>query len=252
MIWCASGGEILIDMLPYIDLDNISRNIKWIQGYSDPSTLLYLVTTKLDIATIYGINAGGLDQDNLHSSLEYNLELLKGNISKQNSYEYYEKTNSKRKDNNEYNLNTKVKWISNKENIDITGRLIGGCIDALNDIIGSNFDYTLDFVEKYYKDGIIWYFDIYSMSSIQLYRTLFHMKYTGWFKYSKCFIFGRVLFSNEEFISYYEAIEKILEDIPFIMDTDIGHTSPKMTLINGSICNIKYKDNKGNIELILK
>ena len=77
MVWCASGGEILIDMLPYLDMDLISKNPKWIQGYSDPSTLLYLITTKLDIATIYGVNAGGFDKDKLHSSLLYNLNFYR-------------------------------------------------------------------------------------------------------------------------------------------------------------------------------
>ena len=43
-----------------------------------------------------------------------------------------------------------------------------------------------------------------------------------------------------------------LGDIPYIMDTDIGHTKPSMTLINGSYATIKYKDNKGSIEMRLK
>lgn len=250
MIWCASGGEILIDMLPYLDTESISQNPKWIQGYSDPSSLLYLITTKLDIATIYGVNAGGLDQNKLHKSLEYNIELLQGNINIQNSFSKYESLDAK-KDNNTYTLNKKVKWLSNKEEISLSGRLIGGCIDSLNDIVGSYFDYTNDFLNRYPKDNFIWYFDIYSMSSLQLYRTLFHMKYTGWFKNAKCFIFGRVLFPNEEFLTYYNAIQKVLEDIPFIIDADIGHTNPKMTLINGAIATVNYKDNKGSIEMKL-
>jgi len=248
MVWCATGGEILVDMLPYIDIDNIDRNMKWIQGYSDPSTLLHFITTKLDIATIYGVNAGGFDQDELHKSLEYNFELLKGNIEIQNSFDKYESTRG----DGDYNLDKKVKWMSNKDNIDISGRMIGGCIDALNDIIGSYFDCTNDFVKRYSKDGIIWYFDNFAMSSLQLYRTLIHMKYSGWFDNAKCFIFGRVLFSNEEFITYKEAIDMALRDIPYIMDADIGHVNPKMTIINGSIGNIKYKDGKGSIEMSLK
>lgn len=249
MVWCASGGEILVDMLSYIDIDNMDRNIKWVQGYSDPSTLLHFITTKLDIATIYGVNAGGFDQDKLHKSLEYNFELLKGNVLVQNSFDKYE---SVKGEDGSYNLDKKVRWISNKKSIDISGRLIGGCIDTLNDIIGSYFDYTNDFVCRYSKDGIIWYFDNFAMSSLQLYRTLIHMKYSGWFDNSKCFIFGRVLFGNEEFITYREAIDMALGDIPYIMDADIGHVNPKMTIINGSFGNIKYKDGKGSIEMRLK
>jgi len=238
-----------MDILPYIDEENILKNPKWIQGYSDPTTLLYLITTKLDIATIYGINAGGLDQDKLHKSLEYNLNLLKGDILPQTSFEYYESTKTEQL---HYNLDTKVKMLSNKNYIDITGRLIGGCIDTLNDIIGTPFDNTKNFIEKYKNDGFIWYFDNFAMSSLQLYRILLHMKYAGWFKYAKGFIFGRVLIENEDMISYYEAIKMALADIPFIMDFDLGHTNPKMTLINGSIANIKYENNSCTLKMKLK
>ncbi len=252
MIWCASGGEILIDMLPYLDMDVISKFPKWIQGYSDPSSLLYVITTQLDIATIYGVNASGFAMDLLHPSLRYNLDLLRGKIKIQNSFLRYEKPGSIRNSSNEYQLNEKVKWVSNRKKIDVSGRLIGGCIDVLNDIIGSDFDYTHDFIDRYSEDGFIWYFDIYGMSAVSVYRTLFHMKYTGWFRNVKCFLFGRVLFACEEFFTYYEAISKAIGDIPFVMDIDIGHTDPKMTFINGCICKVQYQDNKGSIEMELK
>ena len=48
--------------------------------------------------------------------------------------------------------------------MDVTGRLIGGCIDVLKDIIGTKYDGTLDFIEKYKDDGIIWYFDNFALS----------------------------------------------------------------------------------------
>ena len=51
-IICASGGDFLISMLPYVDAEAIKKNPKWVQGYSDPTSLLYYVTTKLDLATI--------------------------------------------------------------------------------------------------------------------------------------------------------------------------------------------------------
>ena len=65
MIWCASGGDFCLEMLPYINIDNIKNNPKWIMGASDPTSVLYYITTKLDIATMYGHNAGGFDQINL-------------------------------------------------------------------------------------------------------------------------------------------------------------------------------------------
>ena len=56
-IIAVSGGEILMEMLPYIDFDRISKlTPKWVQGYSDPSLLNYVITTKCNVATINSVN----------------------------------------------------------------------------------------------------------------------------------------------------------------------------------------------------
>ncbi len=54
MIFCSSGGDFLLEMLSTVDFSIIKNNPKWLQGYSDPTGLLYTITTNLDIATIYG------------------------------------------------------------------------------------------------------------------------------------------------------------------------------------------------------
>ena len=64
-----SGGDFLIDMLDKVNYDVIKNNIKWLCGSSDPTSLLYTVTTNLDIATIYSpCNMSGFSSDNLHES----------------------------------------------------------------------------------------------------------------------------------------------------------------------------------------
>ena len=49
-IICAAGGEFLVEMLPYVNLQKIQTNPKFIQGFSDPTGILFPVTTKYDIA----------------------------------------------------------------------------------------------------------------------------------------------------------------------------------------------------------
>ena len=251
MIICASGGDFLIDMLPYVDYEKIKENVKWIMGYSDPTSLLYSITTKLDIATIYGMNAGSYDQENLHKSLQDNLEILKGNLVKQESFELYEKEQDDLKDG--YNLTEKVFWKNLNGNFEVQGRIIGGCIDCLRDMIGTPFDNTVNFTEKYKDDGIIWYFDIFSLTTEEFYRSLFQMQQASWFKYTKAVIVGRVKFPNSYTqMTYEKALLKIFKKIPIIFDADIGHVAPKMTIINGAIATIESKDGKGSIRFELK
>jgi len=51
VIIATSGGEILMEILPYLDFEKMKKlTPKWIQGYSDPSLLNYVITTKTNIA----------------------------------------------------------------------------------------------------------------------------------------------------------------------------------------------------------
>ena len=251
-IMCATGGDFLNDMLPFVDFDVLKNNPKWIMGASDPTNLLYIQTTRNDIATLYGHNAGSFSSQKLHLSQEIAINYLKGEITNQSSYDYYE-SNRELRENDNYNLDTKVKWYSNKDKVDVTGRIIGGCLDCLRYLPGTEFDYTNSFIEKYKNDGILFYFDIFAMSTEDVYLTLLQLKETGWFKYIKGVIVGRVLYpKNYTSFSYYDAFKKIFDDIPIIMDADIGHVVPKMSIINGCVCNITYENNKGMIKQYLK
>ena len=70
LITVASGGDFLYDVLTLVDYDLIKNNVKWIAGSSDPSSLLFIITTNLDIATIYSpCNMSGFDMKVLHQSL---------------------------------------------------------------------------------------------------------------------------------------------------------------------------------------
>lgn len=251
LILCASGGDFCISALEYIDFDLISKNVKWVEGYSDPTSILFYITTKYDIATIYGNNSTSFDQSILHSSLKYNLELLKGNIKRQDKYSYYEKDRNEVLDG--YNLTEVVKYNNINGDVSLTGRIIGGCLDVLSNIIGTRYDYTNEFIERYKLDGIIWYFDIFDISVEDLYNKLYQFKYAGYFRYTKCIIIGRILFkSGYTSYTYESVLKEVLPDIKIISDFDIGHIAPKMTIINGSMVNVVSNDSVAYIEMFLK
>ena len=48
-IICAAGGEFLVEILPYIDFNKLVQNPKWVEGFSDPTGILFPITTKYDI-----------------------------------------------------------------------------------------------------------------------------------------------------------------------------------------------------------
>ncbi len=250
MVMCACGGDFLYEILPYVNLNNIRNNPKWYMGASDPTSILYLITTACDIATLYGYNAHSYGQDELSIPQKISIDYMMGNITKQDSYPMYESNRNLRVNNNFY-LDKEVYWESLNGDVDITGRMIGGCFECLRNLLGTRFDKTSEFIEKYKDDGIIFYFDIFSTEATEFYLTMLQMREAGWFKYLKGIVVGRVCFSTEYAMTYQEALREAF-DVPIIFNADIGHIYPKMTIINGSICHVTCSNGSGSLEFELR
>ena len=248
-IMCATGGDFMVEILPYVDFENIVKNKKWIMGYSDPTNLLFPLTTKYDLATIYGFNTGYRLESKRYQ--RDNLKIIKGNLIKQNSYKKYNTFLESINDNEK--IKHDVYWKAKKE-IKTSGRIIGGCLDVIQFLIGTPYDGTNDFIERYKEDGIIWYFDIFSMSPENVYYTLLQLRNAGYFKYCKAILIGRIAFESKGFtgLTYDKAYKLALKDIDYISEMDIGHTKPHMTIINGAIAEIYCNEGKGYLKQSLK
>ncbi len=250
----ATGGDFNFEMLPFIDIDSVKSNPKWFAGYSDPTFIEILLTTKLDIATIYGFNAGTFDSPALHEYQTNALEIFKGNLVTQHSYEFYD---SSKDFSEESKMDTPVNWQlfspSKASDLDVTGRLIGGCTEVIDAIIGTQYEDFEGFIDKYTSDGFIWFFDTFSLNAISLYLKIFKMKNIGLFKNAKAIVFGRVMFTEgSEDAEYIELMQRALPDIPFIWGADIGHTKPSMTLINGAIGHLQMRGKDATLDMELR
>lgn len=246
----AAGGDFMYEIMPKVDLEHIRQEPKWLCGMSDPTNLLFTVTTALDIATLYGFNGAGFTFDH-YKPQEVFFDILKGEIPVQKSYRRYRSFIEAIND--ETRFKNPVRW-SAKNELQLEGRLIGGCIEVISKLIGTRFDHVSAFMERYRDDGIIWYFDIFDMSAYNFYLTLLQFKNAGWFRYCKGVLIGRVAFPKieDEKLDYAKAADKALGKIPHIMEMDIGHTDPAMVLINGAMAKVRYRDGKGSIAFALK
>jgi muramoyltetrapeptide carboxypeptidase LdcA involved in peptidoglycan recycling len=249
----AKGGDYLLEMLPLVDFNRIKANPKWIQGYSDNTGLMYTITTLCDIATLYGCNFNDFGMEVWHKAMEDNLQLVEGNIDTVHSYDQYEDGFYDRVTGLEgYHLDKPVCWrnLQGKDVINMSGRLLGGCLDVLLHIAGTRFDKTREFIEKYKEKGILWYLESFALESEDLTLGLWQLKEAGWFQYTKGFIFGRPAFFNPDSeISYEEAVLSVLGElqVPIILDADIGHKAPQMTIVNGAMAKVHSKDGKGTV-----
>ena len=234
MIFLSRGGDYLYETLDKIDFNKIKKSNIWIEGASDATALLYILTTKYDLATIYGLNAKGYDNEVLEKYQLNSLEILKGNILRQESF-------------------IDRKTISINGDIKESGIIIGGCLDVLRYLFGTTYDNTLNFLFQYRDKKIIWYFDIFAMGSVDVYLTLLQMKNMGYFKYSNTFVFGSILYPKIECeLDYPSVYKKALGDVNILYDANIGHVKPSFTIINGSMATIEYKNNKMILDMELK
>ncbi len=244
VIFCSSGGEFALEIAPLINFKLLKKYPKYIIGFSDSTVVTYLTTVNADIESITSYNFINLSKVYKHESVDNLFRIINGKNICQKKYEFYERDNAT----DTLVLDKKTKYKCNKKELNVSARIIGGTIECLSEIIGMPYDNTELFVHKYKKDGFIWYFDICEMDSNDFYRTLLRMKHLGYFINVKAILVGRKTINCEEKdINYSEALQKIFGDTPIIEDVDLGHTYPKITIKNGSIAHVNYKDNNFSI-----
>ena len=258
----AGGGDHLAEMFPYVDLELFKANPKWVQGYSDNTSILYYLTTKADVATAYGCNFADFGMEPWDESVMRGLDVLKGFVKVQSSFYSYQDGFVERETGLEgYKADKKVEWkiACGQSPVSMQGRLLGGCLDVILNIAGTPFDGTMDFIEKYKEDGIVWYFESFDLGCEQMMEGLWKLRQMGWFDHAKGFVFGRPLFyKNESFDgtplpTYEQVVKERLADlgVPIILDADIGHKGPQFVMINGMIAKVEaFADGTGRVSYL--
>lgn len=251
----AKGGNYLNEMLGYVDFEKICSRPVWFQGYSDNTCMTHVLTTKYDIASIYGNNFGDFGMSTWHTAIWDNIDLFEGNKKVFESYDRYQDGFADRVTGFEgYELQNKVEWrTADGKPANIQGRLIGGCLDCLLFLQGTQYDKTLEFIHKYRRDGIIWYFESFSTDSENLMMFLWKLREIGWFENCNGIMLGRPLFYNTfSNTSYEEAVLYALGglDVPIIFDCDFGHKPPRIPIINGALAGVSCINGRGTIRYL--
>lgn len=251
-VLCACGGDFLVEMLPYLDWQAIGRGPKWYQGYSDPTGLLFPITARLDMATLYGPNGGSYDMDKLHPALENNLSILSGKLPVQRGFDRYQPLEETPGADGGYRLTRPAHWQAPNGDFAVSGRLLGGCLDVLDILRGTEYAPVPAFDEKYGADGVLWYFDVFAMSAEQVFYCLWSMKQAGWFRHAVGFLFGRVMFPRGEFLTYEQAVRRVLGEAPVALECDIGHLRPDFTMMNGAVGHVTVEKGRAALETELR
>ncbi|MCR5684411.1 MAG: LD-carboxypeptidase [Lachnospiraceae bacterium] len=258
VIISCGGGETMCEDLPFVDFDGIAKaEPKWYMGYSDNTNLTYTLPVLCDIAAVYGPCVSSFGMEVPHRSINDAFGILTGEVRSVTNYDKWELESLKDEDHPfvPYNLtedfNMRIyrggRELTGKEaEISMSGRLIGGCMDCLVNLIGTRFDRSAAFSEKYKADGIIWFIEACDYNVMDCRRALWQMNEAGWFKNVKGFLIGRPMNYNDEFAGYdmRSAFNDMLAefDVPVLLDLDIGHLPPMMPIVSGAVADVTAKN----------
>lgn len=260
IILSCGGGELMCEVLPFVDFGRIAKAApKWYMGFSDNTNLTFLLPTLCDTAAVYGPCAPSFGMEPWHPVLWDAWNLLTGKCRQVAGYDKWEKESLKTEANplETYHVTEEKLLVKYPDrDADIRGRIIGGCLDCLDTLVGTRFDCVKEFCRKYQKDGIIWFMESCDLNPMGIRRAVWQLKEAGWFRYVKGFLIGRPLCFGENVMGMdtYRAVYGVLEEyqVPVIMDVDLGHLPPSMPIICGSMTEVTVRKNQISIRYIME
>ena len=251
------GGERAIELLELLDYNRLKQvKPKWILGFSDTSTLMVALTTRLGWSTAHGANLMQLVPEESEPLTSNTLSYLgEPETFTQYASSHYQ---IKQKDFAIHpaaglNLTEPTSWkvLDGGEQLQMKGRLIGGCLDTLIHTLGTEYFDLRQLHEQYRQDGLILYLENAEQTPPALYRALTGFKYKGVFDRVNGVLLGRnaVIDSPDTEFTGLDAIQMTLGalPVPVIYDADIGHLPPNMTLLNGALCEISVKQGRASM-----
>ncbi len=269
------GGELMCEILDHVDFSTIAyARPKWFMGFSDNTNMTYLLATLCDTAAIYAPCAAAYGMEPWHASLRDAMDLLTGKHLTVHGYPKWERESLKDEENPlaPYHVTEKRvlrcypggqdgldgDLLSGEEigEVSFQGRLLGGCMDCLVNLLGTRYDRTTRFLEKYRRDGIIWFLESCDLNVFGIRRAMWQMEHAGWFRYVKGFLIGRPLCFGQELMGLdaYGAVLEVAarKNVPVILDVDLGHLPPMMPLIVGSVGKVSVKGNEISVRMQLR
>lgn len=250
LVLSVGGGELEVELLPYLDFDEIaSRPPKWFMGFSDNTCLTIPLLLLTDTRTIYGPCATAYSKYPFYLDREDAFRMLEGKKSFK-GYKKWEREGFDPFENEEgvLNLTEKkiIKAINYKEPFE--GTLVGGCLDCLASICGSKYGDVKSFIDR--NEGpFVWYLEACDLGPLSIRRALFQLDQAGWFEKASGFLIGRshCLDKVELGLDAHQAYAGYLKEkgLPILLDIDLGHHDPSMPMQNGAFAKISLQ--KGNI-----
>ncbi len=238
------GGETAIDLLDQVGWDALAEaEPTWLVGWSDMSTILLPLTLRTGWATLHGDNLADTPivvPDGLLHWLD--LAAATGPVTQRDSGVVATWT---RFEEDPY----ATEWVHvgdgrwslhGAERLDVSGRLIGGCLDTLAHLAGTPYGDVRAFGERCSEDGLVVFLEVCDAGAFDVARMLHGLRYAGWFDHARAILIGRTNAPDADSLTQRGAVLDALGglDIPIVFDLEIGHVPPHLPLVNGAMARV--------------
>ena len=206
-ILCAGGGNISSLLLPHLDFEIIAANPKIFVGASNPTTLLNVISQHAELITFHGPSViwDFGDQDQPDATIDSFLSLLRDGAR---------------------TIAPLDAWLRGG---DVVGRLLGGNLTALANLIGTRF-------EPVWSGAVLAWEDV-GEDTAHLVAMLAQLDQAGVLAEIGGMIVGRLEDCGPtEGVDPLDAVARICApyDFPIAIDLPFGHTNLKYTLPIGA------------------
>ena len=252
------GGEYAMELLPLLDFGALAHSRpKWLIGFSDVSTIAVALTQKLNWATVHCSNLMELhdgQKDPLTARTLAHLALPSGVGFEQQSSNFFQRHYVSFEEDSAavLNLTEPTQWrsLQGAQTVYMRGRLIGGCLDILFHLAGTEYFDISQLQARWADEPIILYFENAEMAPSHCKRALISLKLRGFFEGISGLVFGRNAGGDVyDGLTYEAMLNQVFNDasFPVLLDADIGHLPPNATFINGALGEIQYQHGKAVI-----
>ncbi|MGW6390484.1 S66 family peptidase [Streptomyces sp. NPDC055103] len=239
------GGETAIDLLPLLDWDRLrAAEPTWLVGYSDMVTVMTPLTLLTGTATVHGNNLMDTPYRTPHGLLPW-LEIVtsaQGQRFTQVSPNRYRAAgwDDYRVDPEvrEFTLDAPGRWtrLDGDGDVDVEGRLIGGCIETLCNLTGTPYLDLSRFARAESPEGLLVHVEAGGDDAFAICRYLHGMRLAGFFDAANAVLVGRTSAPGHDSLSQHEAVLDALAplNVPIIADVECGHVPPHLSIVNGA------------------
>ena len=237
------GGETAIDLVDLLDWDLLAAaEPTWLIGYSDLSTVLVPITTRLGWATVHGDNLADTPYA-VPDGLLHWLDLVSG------VGPFVQRDSGLVTDWVRFETDPRAtQWTHVGEghwellgsgSLDVTGRLVGGCIETIAHLAGTPYGDVRAWAAGLDEPTIV-YVEACEDHAVDICRCLHAMRLAGWFDRAAAVLVGRTNAPDHPDLTQREAVLDALGrlDVPIVWDLEIGHVPPHLPLVNGALARV--------------